>query len=170
VRLPTAICGPGFDGGGQVREQISLLDLPPTLLDGAGLPVPEQMQGQSVLPLAQREAVEWPEEVFIQISEAQVGRAVRTARWKYGVDAPDKDGGRDAGSARYVEQYLYDLEYDPYELTNLIGLDSHREAANVLQQRLIRRMVEAGEEAPTIEPAPARPAGQRRVTTAEAWS
>jgi arylsulfatase A-like enzyme len=170
VRLPTAIVGPGFDGGGQVREQVSLIDLPPTLLDAAGLPIPEQMQGRSVLPLVRREAQEWPEEVFIQISEAQVGRAVRTARWKYGVDAPDKQGNRDAGSEHYVEQYLYDLEYDPYELTNLIGFESHQRVAEVLRERLIRRMVEAGEDAPTIEPAPTRPSPQRRVSEAEAWA
>ena len=44
------------------------------------------------MPLIQRRGEDWPEESFIQISEAQVGRAVRTARWKYGVDAPFKQG------------------------------------------------------------------------------
>ncbi len=62
------------------------------------------MQGRSLLPLVRRQPVEWPDDVFIQISEAQVGRALRTKRWKYGVDAPDKQGGRDAGSAHYVDQ------------------------------------------------------------------
>ncbi|MEM7129878.1 MAG: sulfatase-like hydrolase/transferase [Chloroflexota bacterium] len=170
VRLPTALIGPGFNGGGQLMQQISLLDMPPTLLDAAGLPVPEQMQGRSIMPLVRRESTEWPEEAFIQISEAQVGRAVRTQRWKYGVDAPQKHGGKDAGSDKYVEQYLYDLEYDPYELTNLIGLDSHRETANVLRDRLIRRMVEAGEAAPTIEMAESRSGFQRIVTKEEAWA
>ena len=69
------------------------------------------------MPLIQRRGEDWPEEAFIQISEAQVGRAVRTARWKYGVDAPFKQGWQDseeegwlepAGSAsmKYEEQYL----------------------------------------------------------------
>ena len=69
------------------------------------------------MPLIQRRGEDWPEESFIQISEAQVGRAVRTARWKYGVDAPFKQGWQDseeegwlepAGSAsmKYEEQYL----------------------------------------------------------------
>ncbi|MBV7329413.1 sulfatase-like hydrolase/transferase [Chloroflexi bacterium TSY] len=169
VRLPTAIMGPGLNGGGQIHEMVSLLDMPPTLLDAAGIPVPEQMQGRSVLPLIRQETEDWPEEAFIQISEAQVGRAVRTKRWKYGVDAPDKHGGRDAGSDRYVEQYLYDLEYDPYELTNLVAWDSHSEVCRVMRERLIRRMVEAGEETPVIEPVVERiPQGQRRVTEAEA--
>ena len=55
-----------------------------------------------------------------------------------------------------MEQYLYDLQADPYELTNLIGLESHQEVASVMRERMVRRMVAAGEEAPAIEPAPVR--------------
>ena len=168
VRLPTALTGPGFNGGGELREIVSLVDLPPTLLDAAGLDLPGQMQGRSAMPLLRRQTTDWPQDALIQISESQVGRAVRTKRWKYGVTAPDKDGRRDARSDRYVEECLYDLQTDPYELTNLIGLDSHRQAADTLRDRLIRRMVEAGETAPTIDPAPSRPSRQRIVTEEEA--
>jgi arylsulfatase A-like enzyme len=144
------------------------VDLPPTLLDAAGLPVPDEMQGRSILPLTRGQTEGWPEEVFVQVSESQVGRAVRTRRWKYGVTAPDKKGSEAAGSDRYVEECLYDLEADPYELTNLVGLESHRETADVMRERLIRRMAQAGEEAPVVEPAPARRSGQRRVSPEEA--
>lgn len=168
VRIPTAVQGPGFDSGGQIREMVSLIDFPPTLIDAAGLPVPQAMQGRSMLPLVRRETEGWPEEAFIQISEAQVGRAVRTRRWKYGVDAPDKNGGRDSGADRYVEQYLYDLEVDPYELHNLIGLESHATVSEVMRERLVRRMVEAGEPAPVIEPAEVRHSGQRNISAEEA--
>lgn len=171
IRVPTALYGPGFMGGGQIQELVSLVDLPPTLLDAAGIPVPETMAGRSILPLVRKEANNWPEEVFIQISESQVGRAVRTGRWKYCVNAPDKSGVDDAASDHYVEQYLYDLHSDPHELTNLVDLESHREVKEVLRERLLRRMTEIGESAPTIEAAaPERPAGQRKVTTAEAYA
>ena len=33
VHVPTALYGPGFEGGGRVDELVSLIDLPPTLLD-----------------------------------------------------------------------------------------------------------------------------------------
>ncbi|RED58166.1 sulfatase-like hydrolase/transferase [Cohnella phaseoli] len=167
IRVPTLITGPGFTGGRQVRELVSLVDLPPTLLDGAGIPVPEPMQGRSIKPLVAGDAASWPEEVFVQISETEVGRAVRTQRWKYGVTAPDKDGFADGGSDRYAETSLYDLQADPYELTNLIGLDSHAEVAEAMRGRLLRRMTEAGESAPVIVPAEARPGGQRRATREE---
>ena len=168
VRIPTAVQGPGFDSGGQIREPVSLIDFPPTLLNAAGIPVPATMQGRSMLPLVRRDTAGWPEEAFIQISESQVGRAIRTQRWKYGVDAPDRDGNRYAGADRYVEQYLYDLEADPYELTNLVGLDSHTDVSGILRDRLIRRMVAAGETAPVIDSAPVRAKGQRWVSSEEA--
>jgi arylsulfatase A-like enzyme len=156
IRVPTMLCGPGFDGGGQLRQLVSLIDLPPTLLDAAGIDVPTEMQGRSILPLL-RGSADWPEEVFVQISESQVGRAVRTQRWKYGVTAPDKNGSKDPSSERYVEEYLYDLQADPYELNNLVGRASHEEVAAVMRQRLLRRMVDAGEAEPVIEPAELRP-------------
>src|SRR5690606_35894749 len=55
IRVPTALCGPGFDGGGQIRQLVSLVDLPPTLLDAAGIPVPDSMMGRSILPLRSAE-------------------------------------------------------------------------------------------------------------------
>ena len=97
-----------------------------------------------------------------------MGRAVRTHRWKYAVDAPDKSGGKDAGSDHYIEQYLYDLEADPYELRNLIGLNSHSSVRNIMRERLIRRMVEAEEPEPTIESAEPHGSGQRHVSEEEA--
>lgn len=170
IRVPTALRGPGFDGGGRISNLVNTIDLTPTLLDAAGIPVPEEMQGSSILPLTVGDNEGWPEETFVQISEAQVGRAVRTHRWKYGVDAPERHGAQSAGSDRYIEQYLYDLEADPYELCNLIGMTSHAEVAEIMRQRLLRRMVEAGEEAPDVQAAEVRENGQRRVSPIEARS
>lgn len=172
IRVPTVLRGPGFDGGGRVEDLVSLVDLPPTLLDAAGLPVPATMQGRSALPLLRGAPVGasrdgeagWPEEVFVQVSEAEVGRAVRTCRWKYGVVAPDADPWEDASSDRYVEAYLYDLLADPYELDNLSGMESHARVSEAMRERLLRRMVEAGEAEPEVESAPRRPTlGQLRV-------
>ncbi|TBL75711.1 sulfatase-like hydrolase/transferase [Paenibacillus thalictri] len=170
IRVPTLLAGPGFQGGRQVQELVSLIDLPPTLLDAAGISVPEDMQGRSLMPLLRGEEKHWPEETFVQISESDVSRAVRTQRWKYVVTAPDKDSFTDAGSSHYVESHLYDLQSDPYELNNLIGIESHHEVAQVMRERLLRRMGEAGESLPVIEPAASLPAGQRKVSRAEALS
>lgn len=170
IRVPAVVQGPGFEGGGQVRNLVSLVDLAPTLLDAAGVPAPGPMEGRSLLPLLRGKQVDWPEEVFVQISESQVGRAVRTQRWKYGVMAPHGAPSQEPGADSYVEEYLYDLLADPYELNNLVGRESHQEVASVMGERLVRRMVAVGEAMPHIEPAPLRAGEQYRVTSAEARS
>ncbi|MCM3627812.1 sulfatase-like hydrolase/transferase [Paenibacillus glycanilyticus] len=150
IRVPTAFSGGRFKSGGRIQELVSLVDLPPTLLDAAGIPVPEEMQGRSILPLLRGEKEEWPQEVFVQISESQVGRAIRTKRWKYSVTSP---ASNEANAERYVEDFLYDLQADPYELNNLVTSKSHAGIREELRETLIRRMQEAGEEAPVILPA-----------------
>ena len=153
IRVPTAFYGGPFTGGGQLRQLVSLIDLPPTLLDAAGIAIPPSMQGRSILPLLGGRSPAWPQDVFVQISETQVGRAVRTHRWKYGVTAPDKNGWKDSHSDQYVEQYLYDLEADPSELNNLVTAESHAPVRQDLKRRLLARMVEAGEARPVIHAA-----------------
>ena len=154
IRVPTALLGPGFNGGGEVQQIVSLVDLPPTLLDATGLPVPEEMQGRSILPLLRGEAKDWPEEAYVQISESEVGRAIRTDRWKYCMVAPDKEAWFDAVSDEYVDGHLYDLKNDPYELNDLIAGESHRQIIEEMRTRIIRRMMEAGEPEPVIKPHP----------------
>ena len=167
IRITMAVRGPGFDGGGRRQELISLVDVPPTLLDAAGVPVPPHMQGHSFLPLNRGENRGWPEEVFVQISESQVGRCVRTHRWKYSVHAPDRQAWKDSASDRYVEQFLYDLQSDPYELQNLAGLDSHRKVADAMRDRLVGRITQVEGVKPLIGPAPVVKTGQRRLDPGE---
>ena len=167
IRIPMAFTGGPFTGGGRIRSLVSLIDVAPTLLDACGIPVPEDMQGHSLMPLIDRSCKDWPEEIFVQISESQVGRAVRTSRWKYAVEAPDKDPMTDPGSDTYTETALYDLEHDPYELTNLIGYESHRQVADIMAERLKKAMIRAGESEPVIPKAPPVPSGQRRVFPGE---
>ena len=168
IRVPTALIGPGFNGGGRLSQLVSLVDLPPTLLDAAGIPLPDHMEGRSILPLTRGQTADWPDNVFIQISESQVGRAIRTSRWKYSVSAPEKNAWKDRDSDRYTEEYLYDLEADPYELCNLIGYVSHQEVTMVLRQRLLRYLAEVESAHPEIVTAPKRDSGQRIVTAEEA--
>ncbi|MDZ7799419.1 MAG: DUF4976 domain-containing protein [Trueperaceae bacterium] len=120
------------------------------------------MQGRSLLPLLRGESPDWRQEVFFQVSESEVGRGLRTPRWKYGVTAPDADPWHDPGAERYVESYLYDLTHDPHELFNLAGHASHESVAAHLRARLAARMQEAGEAEPRIDPAPAKPRYEQR--------
>jgi len=161
IRIPGVITGPGFWGGGRVRNLVSLIDLPPTLLDAAGLEAPPTFQGRSIMPLLRQSDAPWREDMYVQISEDKLSRALRTSRFKYIVTAEDGDPWNDATSPVYTEKELYDLHADPYELNNLAGYRSHLPLIEALRGRLIARMVEAGEEAPRIIPAPVVESGQK---------
>ena len=167
IRLPMAIKGGPFDGGGTIQELVSLVDIAPTLLDACHIPVPEDMQGHSLMPLILRQEYTRRDCVFTQISEAEVGRAIRTHRWKYAVTAPGRDPILDSGSDWYVESELYDLEADPYELDNLIGMSSHRQLCDILKEKLLGQMRMAGETEPQIENAHQKECDKRQVFPGE---
>ncbi|MBN1557191.1 MAG: sulfatase-like hydrolase/transferase [Lentisphaerae bacterium] len=152
IRVPLIARGPGFRGGHMPRELVSLIDLPPTLVAAAGLEPPAAMRGRALQPLAAGSGTDWPEEVFVQISESHCGRAVRTHKWKYSVSAPDTPGSA-ASSPRYVEDHLYDLEADPHERNNLVRDPVYAAVRAGLAETLKRRMAEAGEPVPDILPA-----------------
>jgi len=157
LRIPLVLWGGELSRRQVVPEPVGLVDLAPTLLEAAGLPVPETMQGRSLLPLIRREPVEWPEEVFVQISEAGTGRALRSERWTYGVFAPGGEGRTGPRSERYLESYLYDNFADPAQHVNLLGRAAYREVAAGLRARLLERMRAAGEPLPEIVPWEAAP-------------
>ena len=164
TRVPLMIRGPQVPRGRVVEDVVSTVGLPATLFELAGIDAPVGIQ-PSLVPAMQ--SVEPPVgEAFIQVSETEVARAVRTQRWKYGVVAPDADPIADSGSERYVEAYLYDLEADPYELNNLVGLPTHRAVSDHLRDRLLAWMHAAGESPATIEPAVTDQSGRGQL---EVW-
>lgn len=164
VRVPLAIWGPGWNSGGERNQAASLVDLMPTLLETAGIPIPGGVQGRSLCPLRHGTPADWPEDTFIQFGDSWLppGRALRTSRWKYAVTAPESDAGKPTAEL-YHETHLYDLRSDPYELTNLAGNAACTDLAASLAERLLQRMTLAGEPPARIQPAPPTRAGQRTV-------
>ncbi len=151
IRIPLIAHGPGFKGGKVIDELVSLIDIPPTILTQADVPPRDHMRGHPLQTLVDDSATDWPQEVFLQISESHCGRAIRTKKWKYSVRAPHRTG-QDPDSDVYMEDFLYDLESDPHERNNLVNSNSHAEIRDSLSETLKRRMLEAGEEIPEIVP------------------
>lgn len=151
--VPLVAVGPGFKGGVRLASMVSLIDLPPTFLDAAGLDIPGEFRGSSILPLATGEEPDARDEVFMQISESMVARALRTRRWSYAVVAEGKDGWSDPGSEEYVEAFIYDLASDPAEKRNLVRDPGTRAIRDALRDRIRTRMAGAGEVVPRIAPA-----------------
>lgn len=145
IRVPLVVEGPGYRGGARVTNPVSTVDVVPTLLDAAGIALPHDLDG---VPLreSRRDAV------LIQVSESEVGRALRTGRWKYYVHAPD--AGDVPAADHYTERALYDLEADPYELDNLIDSAGHQEVATELRERLIDEIATIEGQTVTVTPYP----------------
>lgn len=150
IHIPMIAYGPGFTGGKVVSELVSLIDIPATLLACAGIQKPVGMQGRPLQQLVAGNTADWPQEVFLQISETQVGRAIRTKKWKYSVRALSKDGWKDSCSDVYYEDFLYDLEKDYNEKCNLVSEPQYAAVRKELMDILKRRMLEAGENMPEI--------------------
>jgi arylsulfatase A-like enzyme len=151
LRVPLLIDGPGFDHGRQISELVGMVDIAPTLLEAAGIPVPAGVQGHSFLPLlTSAEARQsWPNQQFIQISESMTGRAIRTRQWTYCVADPTGITNV-AASTNYHEYQMYDQGADPYELVNLAGRKEYKEVAETLRGQLKKLMVAAKEPDPEI--------------------
>lgn len=165
IHVPLVIQGPGFNRSMTVRELTSQVDVTPTILDAVRVPIPKTMQGRSFLPLLDRKIEGWSNEVYIQITESEIGRALRTPEWTYAAVAPPRSAGLlGASSDRYEEYQMYNLFDDPHQLVNLAGRNDPiklvhfngwghplREVAETLRQRLQARMREAGETSTEIE-------------------
>jgi len=126
--------GGGVSGGMVREEMVSNLDVLPTLLEAAGLAVPKEVQGHSLLSAGGRDAI-FAEKTFHSYYDPM--RCVRTRRHKlirnfemaFAVEVPgDIQAGPifRADPTRYSKDRaslveLYDLEADPLEQRNLAG-------------------------------------------------
>lgn len=165
VRIPFALWGERWDGGGEQTCPASLVDLAPTLLDCAGVEIPRAMQGRSLLPSISGRSAALGSESYIQFGDGGMspGRAIRTRRWKYAVTASAE--WRSQGTApSYTETHLYDLQTDPYELANLVESAPHQPVREHFRARLRAWMKRSGEPVATIVPAvPAQGFTQRTI-------
>ncbi len=152
IHTPLIIKGGGFEGGKRDGRLVSLIDLPPTMLSMAGIKIPPNFKGFDLTketddPETQRKCV------FLQISESQCGRAIRTDRFMYSVKDLNPTGYLHENSKVYFEDYLYDLKKDPIEKHNLVKNPKYAHVRRELKYLLLEEIRKAGEEAPVIFPA-----------------
>ncbi len=142
IRVPLLAYFEGrFPGGTTVEDIVTNVDIAPTILEAAGLAVPDHMQGRSFVSLGQGETVDdWPDDLLYEYYWEWVfpvpptTLALRTDRFKliqyHGV---------------WDLEELYDLENDPHELVNLIDDPQHEELAREMRDTLYTRLKEVGE-------------------------
>lgn len=115
VRVPLIMRGPGIPAARRVSENVSLLDLLPTLVafasDGEAPELAAPVDGRSLLPLFEGESRDWPDAViaeYLAEGTTEPMLMVRQGANKY-VSCPNDP------------PQLFDLGADAHELDNLAG-------------------------------------------------
>ena len=145
IHTPLVFGGGAVDKDEVMNCLVSLIDIPPTLLSLAEIEVPETYSG-NILPVNRKDVPE-RDCVFVQISESQVGRAVRTKDWKYSARALGS-GNTKHSALVYYDDFLYDLKNDPAEKHNLVNNKNYLDTLRKMRGLLAREMVKAGEKKP----------------------
>lgn len=165
----------GFTGGRVRNELLCNIDLMPTLLDLAGLDIPEGLDGKSFLPLLKEDRYTPRESFFCELTWHDLYhpmRGIRTDRFKYirnfaegpsvylPLDIHRSLSGQEVREEYYVPnvpEELYDLEKDPLEQRNLAQDEDYSEICRDLRQRVEQWMRETND--PLLEgPVPGREA------------
>ena len=104
----------------------------PTVLEAAGVEVPDSVDGRSLLPLMRGETENW--RPFLHGEHAacyrleQGNHYLTDGRWKY------------AWFSHTGREQLFHLADDPHELHDLAGRAEHADALALWRQRLIERL------------------------------
>lgn len=112
----------------EIDELVLNIDLAPTILELAGLEIPGEIQGKSLLPLIEGTAGDWREDFLCEHlfdhEDIPQSEGVRSEMWKY---------------FRYREhpehEELYNLQDDPFEMVNLAGRSEYKNQLEQLRMR-----------------------------------
>jgi arylsulfatase A-like enzyme len=130
--------------GSSVRDLVICQDIAPTVIRLAGGKPEPQVQGRSLLPLLSGKRSGWRKSLLVEYWAENampwlIGmtyKAVRTGRYKY---------IRWVNRSRNGElDELYDLDRDPFEISNVIKRPAYRAVRERLRRNLRRLVVEAG--------------------------
>jgi len=138
MRVPLLVRWPGMVRQGSVQQAMTLnTDFAATLLEAAGAPAPQDLQGRSLVPLLQGAEPEgWRDAAYYHYYEHLATHnvhehyGVRTATHKL-IRFPHLDAWE-----------LYDLAADPEELVNVAADPAHAAVRAQLEQRLAQLRAE----------------------------
>jgi N-acetylglucosamine-6-sulfatase len=131
VRLPLIIRAPWLiPDPGAVRPQLALnIDMSPSFLDAAGLAVPDEMDGESLVPILR--------------DPGRSGRAAFLLEfWRYFPENTPSYRGVVTQRYKYIEfergrgPWLFDLAQDPEEQSNLYGTSAGQRLLPEVERRL----------------------------------
>ncbi len=130
LRTPLVIKYPDeIKSGSKSNLMVQNIDIAPTLLDIAGVQIPDDMQGESLRKTWKGNPTEWRDAIYYHYYEKSFGATphygIRTERYKLIHFYDEIDAWE-----------LYDLEKDPSEMKNLIGAEEYRKQLKKLREKL----------------------------------
>ncbi len=127
MRLPESLAARG-----DINEMVQNIDFAPTLLELAGVEIPSDMQGVSLVPLLKGEKPgKWRDALYYHYYEFPAEHAVRR---HYGIRT---DRYKLIHFYNDIDTWeLYDLQSDPHEMKNLIDDPSYDKVEKKLRKQL----------------------------------
>ncbi len=126
----------GILRGSRLENPVELRDFLPTFLDVAGVSIPPDMDGRSLLSLVRNPAADWREYIDLEhsttYSEENYWAALTDGRWKY------------IWFFRTGREQFFDLERDPGELTDLAGNRDYQSELARWRAALVDHLSERG--------------------------
>ncbi|HCO95460.1 MAG TPA: hypothetical protein DIU00_16175 [Phycisphaerales bacterium] len=131
VRVPLILRCPGVIPPNVRRQALACsIDLLSTLFELTHQPIPQNVQGKSLVAPAKKESGAWRDTIFSEIGNSVENQTViaRTANTKYVVYRKD---------AKVAYEQLFDLEKDPWEMKNEIGNPKYKQVLATMRGKLI---------------------------------
>ncbi len=123
--------------GGRIPQPVELRDVLPTFLDVAGMEVPPDMDGRSLLELVRGRTENWRPWIDLEHSMCYAPEnywnALTDGEWKY------------IFHAYTGEEQLFHLKEDPGELVDLAGDPDYADILREWRERLVEHLSERGE-------------------------
>jgi arylsulfatase A-like enzyme len=123
VHVPLLVIARGYAGGHRVEQNVSLLDIAPTILDLVGLPAESRFEGRSLVPLLRPASLATRVKAWRGGARAPADVVLQLESTGYGFDAREHTEGLIRQSTKLLMRpggfsEVYDLNQDPGEKSN----------------------------------------------------
>jgi arylsulfatase len=156
THVPFIVHVPGYQGPKRTSNLVELIDIMPTVLELAGVPVPYGCQGRSLAPFLRGE--DYTPREYVVMESGEEGEPVKLSDLSFRPEHPFDEryfvwcAYRDAwmGKGKSLRTHdwklnlyangegeLYDLQNDPHELDNLFGREAYEPVRTGLERKLL---------------------------------
>ena len=141
LKVPLLISNLHYSTNGRRTDAlVELVDLMPTMLDLAELPIPDYLEGTSLKPVLLNPHRDWKKAVFSRQPRGllcnPIGYSLRNKQYRYTV-------WKDVIKDKVIDREIYDLINDPYETKNIAAYPENSKLVQELHKQYLGGWKEA---------------------------